>query len=42
MNTEQYTITNDNHDDNINDLLMLDNNTFLSCSNDNTIQVWKY
>ena len=42
MNTEQCTITKNNHDDNINDLLMLDNNTFLSCSHYNTIKVWKY
>ena len=23
-------------------LLMIDDNTFVSCSNDNTIKVWKY
>ena len=42
MNTEQYKITNDNHDDYINDLLLIDDNTFLSCSDDNTIKVWRY
>ena len=42
MNTEQYKITNDNHNYYINDLLLIDDNTFLSCSWDYTIQVWKY
>ena len=42
MNTEQYKITNDNHHRDITDLLLIDDNTFLSCSWDNTIKVWKY
>ena len=42
MNTEQYKITNDNHKSYISDLLLIDDNTFLSCSRDNTIKVWKY
>ena len=42
MNTEQYKITNDNHQLAIIDLLLIDDNTFLSCSWDNTIKVWKY
>ena len=42
MNTEQYKITNDNHQFAITDLLLIDDNTFLSCSWDNTIKVWKY
>ena len=42
MNTEQYKITNDNHHAAINDLLLIDDNTFLSCSSDKTIKVWKY
>ena len=53
MNTEQYKITKNNHKDSINDilliedrdiydLLLLDDNTFLSCSEDTTIKVWKY
>ena len=41
MNTEQYKITNDNHNDDINDILLIDDNTFL-CSTDTTIKVWKY
>ena len=43
MNTEQYKITNDNHHKSyINDLLLIDDNTFLSCSWDDTIKVWRY
>ena len=42
MNTEQYKITNDNHHSGITDLLFKDDNTFLSCSWDNTIKVWRY
>ena len=41
MNTEQYKITNDNHRT-ITDLLLIDDNTFLSCSTDTTIKVWRY
>ena len=42
MNTKQYKITNDNHDRAIYDLLLIDDNTFLSCSTDTTIKVWRY
>ena len=42
MNTKQYKITNDNHHRDINDLLLIDDNTFLSCSIDTTIKVWRY
>ena len=42
MNTEQYKITKNNHKDSITDLLFKDDNTFLSCSEDTTIKVWKY
>ena len=42
MNTEQCTITNDNHHRAINDILLIDDNTFLSCSDDKTIKVWRY
>ena len=42
MNTEQYKITKNNHHRDINDLLFKDDNTFLSCSTDTTIKVWKY
>ena len=42
MNTEQYKITKNNHNDAIHDLLLIDDNTFLSCSVDKTIKVWKY
>ena len=41
MNTKQYKITNDNHKGYISDLLFKDDNTFLSCSLDNTIKVWR-
>ena len=42
MNTEEYKITKNNHRDYITDLLKIDDNTFLSCSYDRTIKVWKY
>ena len=42
MKTEQYKITKNNHDNVITDLLLIDDNTFLSCSWDHTIKVWKY
>ena len=42
MNTEQYKITKNNHKSYISDILFKDDNTFLSCSTDYTIKVWKY
>ena len=42
MGNEQYKITKNNHTERINALLFIDDNTFLSCSSDNTIKVWKY
>ena len=42
MNTEQYKITKNNHNDYISDILLIDDNTFLSCSIDTTIKVWRY
>ena len=42
MKKDEYKITKNNHDDYISDLLMIDDNTFLSCSDDKTIKVWKY
>ena len=42
MNTEQYKITKNNHKSFISDLLFKDDNTFLSCSWDKTIKVWRY
>ena len=42
MNTKQYKITNNHHHRIINDLLLIDDNTFLSCSTDTTIKVWRY
>ena len=42
MKTEQYKITKNNHHKDINDLLLIDDNTFLSCSTDITIKVWRY
>ena len=41
MHTEQYKITKNNHNHYIYDLLLIDDNTFLSCSY-KTIKVWKY
>ena len=42
MNTEEYKITKNNHNSAIYDILMIDDNTFLSCSQDKTIKLWKY
>ena len=42
MNTGQYQTTENNHNKDITDLLLIDDNTFLSCSWDSTIKVWKY
>ena len=42
MNTKQYKITKNNHHRAITDLLLIDDNTFLSCSWDSTIKVWRY
>ena len=42
MNTEQYKITKNIHHRIINDLLLIDDNTFLSGSMDHTIKVWRY
>ena len=42
MNTEQYKITKNNHNDYIYDLLFKDDNTFLYYSTDTTIKVWRY
>ena len=42
MNTEQYKITKNNHNAHITDLLLIDDNTFLSCSFDGNIKLWTY
>ena len=42
MKREESRITKNNHNNNILDLLLIDDNTFLSCSKDKTIKVWKY
>ena len=51
INTEEYNITKNNHKKLIKDLLMINDNTFLSCSDDaiflpssddNTIKLWNY
>ena len=42
IETKEYKITRKNHKGLINDLLQINNNTFLSCSFDKTIRVWKY
>ena len=42
MKKNEYKITKDNHNDSISDLLLINDNTFLSCLWNNTIKVWKY
>lgn len=42
MNTQEYKLTKNNHNNEISNLLIIDDNTFISCSWDNTIKVWKY
>ena len=42
MKKEKYTTTQDNHKEHIYDLLQINDNTFISCSWDNTIKVWTY
>ena len=42
MKTKQYTILKGNNKNIINDLVLIDENTFLSCSWDKTIDVWRY
>ena len=42
MDTENYLKIKNNHKNYISDLLLLDDNTFLSCSGDNTIKVCNY
>ena len=40
--TKRYNITINNHDNSIHGLLSIDDKTFISCSWDYTIKVWKY
>ena len=42
MKKNEYKITKDNYNDSISDLLLINDNTFLSCLWNNTIKVWKY
>ena len=42
MNREQTKIIKNNHNQKMNDLLMIDDQTFASCSDDYTIKIWKY
>ena len=42
MNTEEYKKSTNYHNKYISDLLMIDDSTFISCSWDKTIKVWKY
>ena len=42
MKTGQYEITRTKHKNYIYALLLIDEHTFLSCSEDDTIKVWKY
>ena len=42
MKTKQYAILKGNYKTIINDLVLIDENTFLSCSWDKTIDVWRY
>ena len=41
MKKDEYIITKNSHNDYINDLLLIDEHTFLSCSKDKTIKLWK-
>ena len=42
MYTKTFTITNKSHNSTINDILTIDDGTFMTCSNDKSIKVWKY
>ena len=42
MKDKKYSINNNNHDSSIEDLLSINDNTFISCSYDKIIKVWKY
>ena len=42
MKKDEYKLIKSNHNDNIYELLLIDDNTFLTCSLDSTIKVWKY
>ena len=42
MNTEEYKTIKKNYNNTIKALLMIDDDTFLSCTDDNTIKIWKY
>ena len=42
MKNKNYSINNNNHDSSIEDLLSINDNTFISCSYDRIIKVWKY
>ena len=42
MKTEDYKTTKNNHNDTIFELLLINDNLFMSCSYDKTIKVWKY
>ena len=42
MNKEEYKTTKNNHNGDVFDLLLIDDKTFLSCSSDKSIKVWKY
>ena len=41
MERDEYRITKNNHTNIIYDLLLIDDNTFLSCSTDETIKLWR-
>ena len=40
--TDEYKTTKNNHNDDITDLLLINDSTFLSRSRDKTIKVWNY
>ena len=42
MNIKVYSIKDTSHNQTINDLAIIDDNTIITCSSDNTIKVWKY
>ena len=40
--TEKYSISKNNHEEDINDLLLVNDKSFLSCSEDSVIKLWNY
>ena len=40
--TEKYSISKNNHEEDIDDLLLVNDKSFLSCSDDSEIKLWNY